>query len=154
MDVISRDQTLTHQTNTHVFLQTLRVLLLERTKVRLSWLMVTLLFLIIIVAQNDVEQCHYLPHRPVVKSCSLTTKIRPVFDASAHENGKPSLNHCLGKRPNLIELIPSMLLKFGENKGIITDIKKTFLQISVHEKDRDYCVLRFLWVDSEGQAIL
>ncbi|GFV05383.1 DUF1758 domain-containing protein [Trichonephila clavipes] len=40
------------------------------------------------------NECHYLPHRPVVKLDSATTKIRPVFDASAREKGKPSLNDC------------------------------------------------------------
>ncbi|GFW72013.1 integrase catalytic domain-containing protein [Trichonephila clavipes] len=37
------------------------------------------------------NECHYLPHRPVIKLDSATTKIRPVFDASAREKGKPSL---------------------------------------------------------------
>ncbi|GFU80907.1 DUF1758 domain-containing protein [Trichonephila clavipes] len=34
------------------------------------------------------NECHYLPHRPVIKLDSATTKIRPVFNASARE--KPS----------------------------------------------------------------
>ncbi|GFU80706.1 DUF1758 domain-containing protein [Trichonephila clavipes] len=33
------------------------------------------------------NECHYLPHRPVIKLDSATTKIRPVFDASAREKG-------------------------------------------------------------------
>ncbi|GFT49893.1 uncharacterized protein TNCV_2165801 [Trichonephila clavipes] len=40
----------------------------------------------IIESVPEVElnnECHYLPHRPVVKLDSATTKIRPVFDASA-----------------------------------------------------------------------
>lgn len=32
---------------------------------------------------------HYLPHRPILKEAS-TTKVRPVFDASAHEKGFPA----------------------------------------------------------------
>lgn len=89
-------------------------------------------------------QCsHYLPHRAVYKENS-TTKIRPVFDASCHARDLPSLNDCLVKGPNLIELIPSVLLRFREKKiGIVSDIKKAFLQISVNEKDCDY--LRFWW---------
>ena len=35
--------------------------------------------------------CHCLPHRPVFKSYG-STKIRPVFDASAQKKGYPSLN--------------------------------------------------------------
>ncbi|GFT82341.1 integrase catalytic domain-containing protein [Trichonephila clavipes] len=49
---------------------------------------------------------YYLPHRPVRKQASQTMKIRPVFDASARDKSQPSLNDCLNRGPNLIELIP------------------------------------------------
>ncbi|XP_071648476.1 uncharacterized protein [Temnothorax longispinosus] len=84
----------------------------------------------------------YLPHRPVIKENS-TTRIRPVFDASVKATDRPSLNQCLETGPNFIELIPSLLLRFRENKvGVIADIRKAFLQISVAAKERD--VMRFL----------
>ncbi|GFX62459.1 DUF1758 domain-containing protein [Trichonephila clavipes] len=87
-------------------------------------------------------ECHYLRHRPVVKLDSATTKIRSVFDASAREKGKPSLNDCLYKGVNLIELIPDILDRFRIYPvGIVADIEKTFLMLSVAPKDRDY--LRF-----------
>lgn len=89
---------------------------------------------------------HYLPHRPVIK-LEDTTKIRPVFEASARLQGHPSLNHCLEKGVNLIELMPDILLRMRRGKiGVIADIKKAFLQISLAEEDRDY--LRFLWRDN------
>ncbi|KYN03590.1 hypothetical protein ALC62_05563 [Cyphomyrmex costatus] len=70
---------------------------------------------------------HYLPHRHVVKEKS-TTRIRPVFDASAKDKSFPSLNQCLEKGPNFIELIVSLLLRFRKgNIGIISDIRKVFL---------------------------
>lgn len=102
------------------------------------------------VPDNEIKnKGHYLPHRPVIKENSATTKIRPVFDASAREKDKPSLNDCLEKGPNLIELIPSILLRFRENKiGVISDIKKAFLQISIQPSDRDF--LRFIWVDTNN----
>ncbi|GFX33658.1 DUF1758 domain-containing protein [Trichonephila clavipes] len=88
------------------------------------------------------NECHYLPHRPVIKLDSATTKIRPVFDASSHEKGKPSLNDCLYKGVNLIELIPDILDRFRIYPvGIVADIEKAFLMLSVAPKDRDY--LRF-----------
>ncbi|GFQ84961.1 uncharacterized protein TNCT_99141 [Trichonephila clavata] len=39
------------------------------------------------------EKGHFLPHRPVFKENS-TTRIRPVFDASAKERNSGSLNDC------------------------------------------------------------
>ncbi|XP_054706686.1 uncharacterized protein LOC129216496 [Uloborus diversus] len=86
--------------------------------------------------EETVVQSHYLPHRPVVKQYG-TTKIRPVFDASAKEKSMPSLNQCLNSGPNLLELIPNLLLKFRERKyGVTSDIEKAFLQIIVREEDR------------------
>ncbi|XP_014282817.1 uncharacterized protein [Halyomorpha halys] len=86
---------------------------------------------------------HYIPHRGVFKTAS-STRVRPVFDASCEQKGMLSLNDCLEKGPNLLELIPAILLRFREEKiGVVSNIKKAFLQILVNEKDRDF--LRFLW---------
>ncbi|XP_076290996.1 uncharacterized protein LOC143214168 [Lasioglossum baleicum] len=94
---------------------------------------------------------HYLPHRHVVKENS-TTRVRPVFDASAKSHPFPSLNECLEKGENLIEQIPSILLRFRKgNIGVISDIRKAFLQISLDRNDRNF--LRFLWIN-EGDDIV
>ncbi|XP_072389317.1 uncharacterized protein [Diabrotica undecimpunctata] len=50
-----------------------------------------------VVEEQRNQEAHYLPHRPVIKPSSITTKIRPVFDASAREKDSPSLNQCLEK---------------------------------------------------------
>lgn len=87
---------------------------------------------------------HYLSHRPVIKSQG-TTKIRPVFDASAYTRGYPSLNQCLEKGPNLIEIIPSSINRFREGEiGVVADIRKAFLQILINKHDRNF--LRFFWI--------
>ncbi|GFT86450.1 uncharacterized protein TNCV_3259491 [Trichonephila clavipes] len=94
------------------------------------------------VPDLELNKRIYLAHRPVIKLDSQTTKIRPVFDASASEKGKPSLNECLLKGTNLIELIPDILDRFRMYPiGISADIEKAFLMLSVAPKDRDF--LRF-----------
>jgi hypothetical protein len=100
------------------------------------------------IPMSQWDEGHYLPHRPIVKEGG-TTRVRPVFDASAKERGQPSLNHCLEKGMNLIEIIPTLLLRFQLHWiGIIADIRKAFLQIGLCQEDRDF--LRFLWVTAEG----
>lgn len=95
---------------------------------------------------------HYLPHRHVIKENS-TTRIRPVFDASAKTYPFPSLNECLEKGENLIEQIPSMFFRFRmDNIGVISDIKRAFLQISLDCSDRDF--LRFLWVNEKDDIVV
>ncbi|GFT76985.1 uncharacterized protein TNCV_1098871 [Trichonephila clavipes] len=99
------------------------------------------------------KECHYLAHRTVIKLNSQTTKIRPVFDASASEKGKPSLNECLLKGTNLIELIPDILDRFRMYPiGISADIEKAFLMLSVAPKDRDF--LRFFFRVVKGGSCI
>lgn len=102
------------------------------------------------VPEEDLDKfSHYLPHRHVVKPNS-TTPVRPVFDASAKEHDKVSLNQCLETGPNLIDKIPACLARFRKNQyGVSGDIEKAFLQISINGKDRDY--LRFLWQEKDGR---
>ena len=87
---------------------------------------------------------HFLPHRPVLKPESTTTPIRPVFDASCKVGKGPSLNQCLEKGPNMLQLIPSILTRFREKKiGVTADIRKAFQMVGVVKEDRNY--QKFLW---------
>jgi hypothetical protein len=94
---------------------------------------------IIEVHVDDKDEGHYLPHRPVFKPESLTTPERPFFDASCRTGKNPSLNQCLEKGPNMLELIPSILLRFRSRMiGVVADIRKAFQMVGVSEDDRNY----------------
>ncbi|GFS80097.1 integrase catalytic domain-containing protein [Trichonephila clavipes] len=98
------------------------------------------------------ENSYFLPHRPIVKDDNITTKIRPVFDASARVTGQSSLNDLLYKGPNLIEQIPDILDRFRRYPiGLSADIEKAFLQLGITPKHRDF--LKFFYPD-EGEDIV
>ena len=94
-------------------------------------------------SRGDVGEVTYLPHRAVVRENKSTTKVRIVYDASAKNKG-PSLNECLYKGPCLNALLYDIFFRFRvHNYGLIADIEKAYLQISVVHEHRNY--LRFLW---------
>ncbi|GBL57200.1 hypothetical protein AVEN_158502-1, partial [Araneus ventricosus] len=99
---------------------------------------------------NDQNKnSYYMPHRPVVKEGSETTKVRIVFDASSKQGNFYSLNDCLMPGPNLNPSILDVLINFRKHKiAFSADIEKAFLQIGIKENERDF--LRFLYFDKNN----
>ncbi|XP_045034397.1 uncharacterized protein LOC123475587 [Daphnia magna] len=95
--------------------------------------------------------CTYLPHRPVIKVSAETTKIRPVFDGSAHMKERPSINDALEIGPNLNPEVLAVLLRFRQNRIAWTaDITQAFLQVEIRPEHGQ--LIRFIWVDDPNKS--
>ena len=94
-------------------------------------------------SDKDPESVHYLPHHAIIRQDKEMTKVRVVYDASAHSNGR-SLNDCLHVGPKLDQKILDILLRFRVHRlAVIADIEKAFLMVSVAKKHHN--VLWFWW---------
>ncbi|VDO98226.1 unnamed protein product [Heligmosomoides polygyrus] len=88
---------------------------------------------------------HYLAHQAVCTPEKEFTKLRVVYDASAHLREKPSLNDVLLRGPVMLSTMLHMLLRFRVGQvALIADVEKAFLQVHLHEQDRN--AVRWLWV--------
>ncbi len=102
------------------------------------------------VPADELTRDHYyLPVHGVFKDTSTTTKVRPVFDASARSSTGASLNDTLHIGLNLYPLLSDLLLRFRQYKiGFSSDISKMFREVELHESERD--LHRFLLRNDSG----
>ncbi|XP_058448918.1 uncharacterized protein LOC131428877 [Malaya genurostris] len=93
-----------------------------------------------ITAQDNVKRC-YLPHHPVLKEASTTTKVRVVFDASCKTSTGVSLNDMLLVGPVIQEDMRSIIMRCRTKQiMIVADVEKMFRQIYV-EPEKGHCNL-------------
>lgn len=104
---------------------------------------------------DESQECfakHYLPHQPVLTPEKDTTKFRVIFDASAHYKNRPSLNDVVHQGPTMLPKIYEILLRLRTGPYILlSDVEKAFLQIYLHEDDRDFT--RCFWVKDINQPL-
>uniref|UniRef100_A0A183FAG8 DUF1758 domain-containing protein n=1 Tax=Heligmosomoides polygyrus TaxID=6339 RepID=A0A183FAG8_HELPZ len=62
--------------------------------------------------EGSTTRVHYIPHQAVLTPHKTTTKIRIVYDASAHYKGCPSLNDVLHRGPVILPSLYGVLLRF------------------------------------------
>ncbi|XP_025407577.1 uncharacterized protein LOC112681547 [Sipha flava] len=90
------------------------------------------------VETSTSKPSYYLPHHPVFKAGSSTTKVRVVFDGSAVAPSGHSLNDILLKGPKVQPDISRILWRFRIHQVAITaDIAKMYRQVVIASEDRD-----------------
>ena len=71
-------------------------------------------------ASEGSTPIHYLPHHAVICNDRETTKLCIVYDASAKQEGKPSLNDCLLVGPKFNQKILDILIRFCAHRIALT----------------------------------
>lgn len=98
------------------------------------------------------EEGYFLPHHAVLKSTSVTTKCRVVFDSSCKTNNNLSLNDVQYVGPTLQQDIFSILSRFRLYKYVMTaDVSKMFRQILVAPEHRKY--QKIFWRDNQNDNL-
>ncbi|XP_029165344.1 uncharacterized protein LOC114936337 [Nylanderia fulva] len=90
----------------------------------------------------------YIPHHPVLRESSSTTKLRVVFNASCKTSNGSTLNDYLMTGPKLQRELASIILRWRQFRYVYTaDIEKMFRQIRVYPDDTDFpCEFLINWL--------
>ena len=93
---------------------------------------------------SKVDASYYMSHHAVVTGTPPNEKWRIVFDCTAREKGRSSLNEGLIPGPNLNPDLVTLLLNFGLYPvAVSTDITKACMRITVNVVDQRF--FRFPW---------
>ncbi|XP_062541033.1 uncharacterized protein LOC134209068 [Armigeres subalbatus] len=101
---------------------------------------------------TESEKRCFLPHHPVIKEASTTTKVRVVFDASCKTSSGVSLNDALLVGPIVQEDLRSIMLRSRMKQiMLVADVEKMFQQIFIYPEYRHLqCIF---WRSDTGAAV-
>ncbi|XP_058446110.1 uncharacterized protein LOC131427162 [Malaya genurostris] len=94
--------------------------------------------------EAEHEGGFYLPHHPVLKTSSSTTKLRVMFDGSVKTSSGKSLNDALLVGPVVQDELLQIVIRFRKYAvALVGDIEKMYRQVMVHPDDRH--LQQILW---------
>ncbi|XP_055604089.1 uncharacterized protein LOC129752328 [Uranotaenia lowii] len=100
---------------------------------------------------SDIKRC-FLPHHPVEKESSTTTKLRVVFDASCKTTTGVSLNDGLLTGPVIQDDLRAIILRCRMRPiMVVADVEKMFRQINMTKEDRP--LQSILWRRSPSEPV-
>ena len=84
------------------------------------------------------KRVFYLPHKALVRTEAVTTKVRMVIDASAKPHPlAASINECMYTGLSLTPFLWDIMIRSRMSENLLLgDIKKASLQIGIKEEDR------------------
>lgn len=101
---------------------------------------------------SEKSDAYYIPHHPVFKQTSTTTKLRVVFDASRKTTSGISLNDILRVGPTIQDDLSSLLTRWRKYPiAFSADLEKMYRQIRIDKPDLDF--QRIVWRKSPDQPI-
>lgn len=101
---------------------------------------------------HDQSRPHvYIPHHPVLRADSLTSRIRVVFNASSLTSNGTSLNDHLLAGPKLQTELPAIILRWRQFRFVYSaNIAKMYRQSLIDSRDTNY--QRILWHSGSSQT--
>lgn len=95
---------------------------------------------------------YFLPHHPVFRDKSESTKLRVVFNASEPTTSGLSVNNLQMVGPTVQDSLFNILLRFRQYKYVLSgDIEKMYRQVRLRQSDRDLQLI--LWRDNEDEPL-
>uniref|UniRef100_A0A8D9DS55 Integrase catalytic domain-containing protein n=2 Tax=Cacopsylla melanoneura TaxID=428564 RepID=A0A8D9DS55_9HEMI len=99
------------------------------------------------------DSTYVIPHHPVFKSSSSSTKVRAVFNASHVIPPGSSLNQVLHKGPKLQHDISCVITLFRKHLiPVCCDLKQMYRQVLLHPDDRFR--QHIFWKPDEGSSVV